>query len=125
MCGKKQNLLERVRREKKSAEKELERVRDSASSEATRARESLEQLQNRVHEAERVKEEAHRQIDAALMAKQAAEAWCVNVHTLCEYYTYIETPCNTTQHTTKHSRNHNHMCRHTEKYCNYVGHPSE
>ena len=66
--------MERARREKKAAEKELQRVRARQPEEAARVGESLQQLRNRVQEAERAGEQARRRMENALVAQQAAEA---------------------------------------------------
>ena len=78
-CGGKQAMIERVEREKKAVEKEFERVRERVSVETTKAQQTIQQLQNRVHDAERVRDEACRKTNTATAAQQAAEAWCVNI----------------------------------------------
>ena len=42
--------------------------------EATKAKDTLQQMQNRVHDAERAGEEAYQKMDTALMAQRTAEA---------------------------------------------------
>lgn len=73
-CGKKQALLERAQRQKKTVESELGRVQERLPVEAARTGEALLQLQNRVCEAERAREEAHRKMEDALIAQRVAAA---------------------------------------------------
>lgn len=100
-CGEKQALIERTQREKKAVERELERVRERGPVESARAAETLQQLQHRLHEAERAGEEARRRTENALMAQQTAEARCMYMYYAYMYnlflhlcmYTYVGVRC--------------------------------
>ena len=55
-------------------ERELELACEREPVEAAKTEETLQQLYNRVHEAERAREDAHKKMDIALMAQRTAEA---------------------------------------------------
>ena len=73
-CGEKQTLLERAQREKKTAERELERVTAQHTLKSSQVGESIQQLHSRVQEAERAGEEARRKMEVALLGQRTAEA---------------------------------------------------
>lgn len=78
-------MVERLEREKKSSEKELERVRERVSVDMAKAEETIQQLNNRVHEAERARDEACRKTNSAIIAQRAAETRSVYTYTYNMY----------------------------------------
>lgn len=72
-CGERQAMLERVQREKKAAEKELEKALSQKPIEVTRTGDSLHELQKRACIAERARDDTQVKLDSANVSLKRAD----------------------------------------------------